>query len=283
MNDAPRTAEYSEVSSLGIDGLDNILCGGLTPNRLYLVEGVPGSGKTTLAMQYLLEGARRGEPVLYVTLSETEDQVKNPELDEELVTRLLGEQTAQILRSAREAAKDMRSRAEDEVSTSLRNAHEATTKMREEAAFASAAQSLRQALQDMPELAELSKNIIIDQTPEGLRIQLVDQEGRSLFNEGSTQPNDRAKLLLRAVSKVIKQLPNRISISGHTSASLNGAKADTDWGLSSARADASRRSACTPPWTMPKTACPAGACSPCQSRHRCSQRWVRSIERFVYS
>jgi chemotaxis protein MotB len=112
---------------------------------------------------------------------------------------------------------------------------------REEAAFASAAQSLRQALQDMPELAELSKNIIIDQTPEGLRIQLVDQEGRSLFNEGQTQPNDRAKLLLRAIAKIVNQLPNRISISGHTSASANGARADTDWSLSANRADASRR------------------------------------------
>ncbi len=112
---------------------------------------------------------------------------------------------------------------------------------REEAAFASAAQSLRQALQDMPELAELSKNIIVDQTPEGLRIQLVDQEGRSLFDQGSTQPNARAKLLLRAVTKVINQLPNRITVSGHTSASMNGAKADGDWALSSARADSSRK------------------------------------------
>ena len=112
---------------------------------------------------------------------------------------------------------------------------------REEAAFESAAQSLRQALQDMPELAELSKNIIVDKTPEGLRIQLIDQEGRALFNPGQTQPNDRAKLLLRAVAKVVNQLPNRITISGHTSVSLNGAKADGDWGLSSSRADASRR------------------------------------------
>jgi chemotaxis protein MotB len=112
---------------------------------------------------------------------------------------------------------------------------------REEAAFASAAQSLRQALQDMPELAELSKNIIIDQTPEGLRIQLVDQEGRSMFNEGSAQPNARAKLLLRAISKVINQLPNRISIYGHTSANRGGARAEGDWPLSANRADASRR------------------------------------------
>ena len=113
---------------------------------------------------------------------------------------------------------------------------------REEAAFASAAQSLRQALQDMPELAELSKNIIIDQTPEGLRIQLVDQEGRSMFNEGTATPNERAKVLLRAVAKVVNQLPNRISIYGHTSASPGqGRKDERDWPLSAARADAARK------------------------------------------
>jgi len=112
---------------------------------------------------------------------------------------------------------------------------------REDAAFASAAQSLRQALQDMPELAELSKNIIIEQTPEGLRIQLVDQEGRSMFNQGAVQPNERAKLLLRAISKIVNQLPNRISLYGHTSASSNGARPETDWQLSAGRADASRK------------------------------------------
>jgi chemotaxis protein MotB len=112
---------------------------------------------------------------------------------------------------------------------------------REAAAFASAAQSLRQALQDLPELTELSKNIIIDQTPEGLRIQLVDQEGRSMFDQGSTKPNARASLLLRAVSKVINQLPNRISIYGHTSANVGGGKSEGDWTLSAARADASRK------------------------------------------
>ena len=115
-------------------------------------------------------------------------------------------------------------------------------KKAEQAAFASAAQSLRQALQDMPELAELSKNIIIDQTPEGLRIQLVDQEGRSMFNQGTATPNDRAKLLLRAIAKIINQLPNRISIYGHTSANAGqGGKVEGDWTLSAARADASRR------------------------------------------
>src|SRR4051812_3676180 len=112
---------------------------------------------------------------------------------------------------------------------------------KEQDSFASAAQSLRQSLQEMPELAELSKQIIIDQTPEGLRIQLIDQEGRSMFKENSREPNDRARILLRAIAKVINQLPNRLTISGHTSASSAGKRADSDWSLSASRADASRQ------------------------------------------
>src|ERR1043165_961291 len=98
-------------------------------------------------------------------------------------------------------------------------ASESATDQKEDAALQHAAESLKQALQDMPELAELSKQILVDQTPEGLRIQLIDQEGRSMFNEGTATPNERAKVLLRAVSKVVNQLPNRIHIYGHTSAS----------------------------------------------------------------
>ena len=63
-------------ASTGIAGLDDILAGGLARRRLYLVEGVPGSGKTTLAMQYLLAGAQAGESVLYVTLSETAEELE---------------------------------------------------------------------------------------------------------------------------------------------------------------------------------------------------------------
>ncbi len=59
----------------GVSGLDNILCGGFPAHRLYLVQGDPGVGKTTLALQFLLEGVRQGEKVLYVTLSETREEL----------------------------------------------------------------------------------------------------------------------------------------------------------------------------------------------------------------
>jgi circadian clock protein KaiC len=60
----------------GIEGLDHVLRGGLVPDRLHLVEGDPGSGKTTLATQFLLDGARRGEPCLFITLAESEEEMR---------------------------------------------------------------------------------------------------------------------------------------------------------------------------------------------------------------
>ncbi|MGZ3275871.1 MAG: flagellar motor protein MotB [Caulobacteraceae bacterium] len=132
-----------------------------------------------------------------------------------------------------------------QTSASVENATEQAlhdaVKKREDQSFQSAAESLKQSLQNMPELTELSKQIKYDITPEGLRIQLTDEEGRSMFDQGSSKPNPRARVLLRAVSRVINQLPNRITIAGHTSASLGGGKPASDWSLSSQRADAARQ------------------------------------------
>src|SRR5665647_1246427 len=60
-----------ERSLTGVPGLDEVLCGGITPNRLYLIEGAPGTGKTTLSLQFLLDGVAKGETCVYITLSET--------------------------------------------------------------------------------------------------------------------------------------------------------------------------------------------------------------------
>jgi circadian clock protein KaiC len=68
--------ETPAVCKTGIPGLDDILRGGLPRNRIYLIQGEPGVGKTTLALQFLLEGARKGENGLYITLSETKEALE---------------------------------------------------------------------------------------------------------------------------------------------------------------------------------------------------------------
>jgi circadian clock protein KaiC len=77
MREYPRAPDSEAPKRIrtGIEGLDSILCGGLPPGRIFLVEGTPGTGKTTLALQFLLEGLKQGENTLYVTLSETKDEL----------------------------------------------------------------------------------------------------------------------------------------------------------------------------------------------------------------
>jgi len=114
----------------------------------------------------------------------------------------------------------------------------ASTSTRDEQ-FTSAAESIRQAMQDSPDIADLSRQVIVDQTPEGLRIQLVDQDGRPMFQPGSTEPMPYTKKVLQAVAKIIDRLPNRISISGHTGGKASEG-AMSNWELSAARANAAR-------------------------------------------
>jgi chemotaxis protein MotB len=108
-------------------------------------------------------------------------------------------------------------------------------------AFDAAASRLRQALQSLPELTELSKHVIIDETDEGMRIQLIDHDERSMFKAGDSEPTPRIERLPE-VANTISALPNRIAISGHTDGKpFSGPGGYSNWELSSARANAARR------------------------------------------
>jgi len=108
-------------------------------------------------------------------------------------------------------------------------------------AYALAAASLRQALRELPEIAELSRNILVEVSDEGLDIQLVDQEGRAMFVEGRSQPNERMRRLLAAVAPTLRRMTNKIAITGHTALPRPGAVPEGDpWDLSVARASAVR-------------------------------------------
>ncbi len=84
--------------------------------------------------------------------------------------------------------------------------------------FALAAASLRQALQELPEIAELSKHILFTETKEGLNLEIVDQDGRSMFPEGAKEPYERTRKLIVKIAESIRAMPNRVVITGHTAA-----------------------------------------------------------------
>jgi len=108
--------------------------------------------------------------------------------------------------------------------------------------FALAAVSLRQAMQDMPEITELSKHVMIEETKQGLNIEIMDQNGRSMFPEASKEPYERTRRLVQRLSASMKALPYRISISGHTAASKQAGKPNYGpWDLSADRANSIRK------------------------------------------
>ena len=109
-------------------------------------------------------------------------------------------------------------------------------------AFALAAASLRRALGEMPELTEASKHIMLEDSKEGLNIEIVDQDGRAMFPDGAKQPYERTRQLIQAIAGPLKAVPYRIAITGHTA----GAEASLrpkygPWTLSVDRANAVRQ------------------------------------------
>jgi chemotaxis protein MotB len=113
---------------------------------------------------------------------------------------------------------------------------------RESKRFAAAQFSLRQALDQLPELKGLADNVMIDVTPEGLRIQLVDQDKQPMFALGSAELLDPSKKLVSVIAQVVQRLPNKVTVTGHTdSLPYQFGRRYSNWELSADRANSSRR------------------------------------------
>jgi chemotaxis protein MotB len=113
---------------------------------------------------------------------------------------------------------------------------------RERAAFERPAAELRGAVRDDPDLAELARQLVVEQVPEGLRIQILDADRQPMFATGGAVPNERARLLLQKVAQVAGRLPNALAIAGHTDAApFRGGGERGNWELSADRANAARR------------------------------------------
>ena len=112
----------------------------------------------------------------------------------------------------------------------------------EEREFEEIERQLMEAIRNDPELQDLEDNITVDRTHEGLRIQIVDQDDRSMFPRGSEVMHAHMKALLAKVSQAIADKPNRVSVSGHTDATpFKAGSAGDNWALSSGRANAARK------------------------------------------
>ena len=113
---------------------------------------------------------------------------------------------------------------------------------REEEQFAKAEEALREAIEAVPELQNLVDNLLIDQTPEGMRIQIVDAEGKSMFPSGSAQMFDHTRKLIGLVVDAVKQLHQQVAIKGRTDgAPFVNDQGYSNWELSTDRANSSRR------------------------------------------
>jgi chemotaxis protein MotB len=117
----------------------------------------------------------------------------------------------------------------------------AEAERQEKAAFEQAAQQIKDAVRSDPVLADLVKQLSIDMTPEGLRIQIMDEVKVPMFPSGSATPNERVRLLMQKVVPVLMKLSQPISVAGHTDAAPFPGPERTNWELSAERANATRR------------------------------------------
>ena len=191
--------------------------GGVLGGQTIETEGAMVANKTSPSVSVMLE-----EPGMADPMEEPEDEEFN--------------------RAA--AAAELEEEADDEATAA--QVTEAAARERiaaeEDQQFREAEHQIRQAIQEIPDIQQLAQNLIIDRTPEGLRIQIVDQDKLSMFPRGSSNMVDQARKLMDLVAKVVERMPNQVAITGHTdSTPFSNSVSYTNWELSTDRANASRR------------------------------------------
>lgn len=205
-------------------------------------QSTSGSGGIMGGQTMVREGARiseNGMPTVVVSVGDIEDEEENHEEGRKFDPA--GDEADEEGISNNEEAVDGSERGrkgnpgDDEIAEALAK--------REQQAFDEAMDALEEAVAHAPlELQELAQHLMVDMTEEGLRIQLVDKSGRSMFPKGSSELAEPATKLLQLVSGVIERLPNKIKITGHTDATpYRSSNGYGNWELSADRANASRR------------------------------------------
>lgn len=121
------------------------------------------------------------------------------------------------------------------------DAVEALQAQQEQEQFEDAKQQLEEALNGIPNMRQLRDSLLVDNTPEGLRIQLIDRDGLAMFPSGGTDMYLHAQRVIEVVSKVINALPQDVSVKGHTDATPFNRTDYSNWELSADRANAARR------------------------------------------
>ena len=111
----------------------------------------------------------------------------------------------------------------------------------EQAAFTKAADDMQKAVANDPDLAPIARQLSIDLTPEGLRVQIRDAEGLPMFANGSSEPNARAMAVLKKLTPILLGLHEPVAIAGYTDAKPYAGDGRTNWDLSADRANATRR------------------------------------------
>ena len=165
------------------------------------------------------------------SISQSEGAMNNPMSNNEVTVDLPPPKAGVGLEEAEAEEKEVDEESAEEV-----------LQKKEQEQFENAEEELRETIESMPQLKQLVDSLLVDNTPEGMRIQIVDQDGLAMFPRGGAKMYLHTRRVLELVAEVINKMPQKLAISGHTDSVKFSGKSTgyTNWELSADRANASR-------------------------------------------